>query len=797
MPVMDRHYSSCRSWTGTTAHGTGAPTLQMHPTFRRLLNSPLKHGLLVIQVTIEKRGTRMRLLIVSNRLPITIAEENGEPSFQESVGGLVSGLSAYLDSLRSSSFTAGAEYVWIGWPGVTVEEAGRAELQDKLYREHNAFPVFMSEEEMENFYHGFCNRIIWPLFHYLPSYAMYDDEYWTHYREVNESFCGAVMQIIRPDDVVWVHDYHLMLLPGLLRRKMPEAAVGFFLHIPFPNYEIFRLLPGRWRSDILEGLLGADLIGFHTHDYTHYFLKCVLRLLGHEQRMRQIMIKDRVIRVDTFPMGINFRKFHGAGGTEGVRNEIEDLKKVLKGFKVIISVDRLDYTKGIINRLKGYETFLEKNPQWREKVVLALVIVPSRVGVEKYQQIKSQIDELVGKINGRFGSIGWTPILYQYKFLPFDSLSALYCLGDIALITPLRDGMNLIAKEYIASRADRTGVLILSEMAGAVRELKESIIINPNKIEEIAEALEKALEMSQEEQIRRNGYMQAILEHHDVVEWAGSFLGALRSIREKQERLRDKHLTSAERKSIAVHFKEARRKLLLLDYDGTLVPFKAHPHMAKPDHETLRLLKILAEDPGCDLVLVSGRDKMTLQSWFGGLNIGLAAEHGVWIREARGEWQLTRWLSAAWKASVLPVVTVYLSRVPGSFIEEKESSLAWHYRTADPELGYLQAKELISDLFNSTSCLDVQILHGSKVVEIRSRGADKGTAALHFISKGVYDFILAAGDDWTDENLMCALPSGVYTIRVGMMDSQARYYVQSHKDVIEILEQLAGSQARG
>ena len=737
-------------------------------------------------------GQCMRLLIVSNRLPITITEKDGEVSFKESVGGLVSGLSAYLDSLRSCDFTPGTEYIWVGWPGVTAAEGTQDRLREQLRDRYHACPVFLSEEAMENFYLGFCNRIIWPIFHYLPSFASFDDAYWTHYREVNASFCDAVMKIARPGDVVWVHDYHLMLLPGMLRKRMPEAAIGFFLHIPFPNFEVFRLLPGQWRIDILEGLLGADLIGFHTHDYTHYFLKCVLRILGHEHRMRQIALGSRLVRADTFPMGINVRKFRGACGEPEVQKEIGELRKVLKDLKVILSVDRLDYTKGIINRLKGFDVFLERNPSRRGKVVLALVIVPSRVGVDHYQRIKSQIDELVGNINGRFGDIGWTPILYQYRFLPFDSLSALYCMGDVALITPLRDGMNLIAKEYVAARSDRSGVLILSEMAGAVRELKEAIVINPNKVEEIAEAMEKALAMPAEEQARRMAIMQESLEGSDVVRWAGSFIGSLEALKQTQQSLRAKVMTPGDRRDIAGHFRTAAARLLLLDYDGTLVPFAPRPEQAPPGGEVLEVLTALAGDPQCDVVIVSGRDRATLDRWFGDLPLGLVAEHGAWVKEKGGGWLLAGNPRSSWKATVRPIMDVYTGRVPGSFIEEKEYSLVWHYRGVEPELGYLQAKELISDLFNTTSFLDVQILHMSKAVEIRNRGTDKGTAAARFLAKKSYGFILAAGNDWTDEHLVDVLPGGVFTIRVGSVDSHARYLLPEPGDLVAFLRELGG-----
>ena len=729
-----------------------------------------------------------RILIVSNRLPVTTAVKEGKLEFQVSAGGLVSGLSAYLDTLKGSSFTQ-SDYVWVGWPGSVVPEKMKEELKSRALAEFNAYPVMLSERAMEKFYQGFCNKTIWPLFHYFPTYTVYDDDYWTQYQRVNQIFCDTVMEIVKPDDLVWVQDYHLMLLPRLIRERMPQLPIGFFLHVPFPDYEIFRLLPGAWRRVILEGLLGADLVGFHTHDYTQYFLRCVLRILGYEHSMGKIMLGDHMVKAETLPMGIDFRKFQQATNSPEVQKEKNEFHMFAQS-KVISSIDRLDYTKGILNRLRGYEAFLDKNPQWYGKVVLALVVVPSRIGVEHYQQMKRQIDELVGKINGRFGSISWTPILYQYRFLSFYPLIALYNISQVALVTPLRDGMNLIAKEYVASRADRTGVLILSEMAGASKELGEGIIINPSNVEEIADALKQALEMSEEEQIRRNRIMQTRLERYDVVRWANDFVQDLLSLKEEQKRMEAKLLGSEAQTRLAQDFDQARRRLLLLDYDGTLVPFAGLPQMARPTEELMQLLSSLSQDPRTEIALVSGRDKETLQKWFGSLGLSLIAEHGAWIKGKNEEWKMIKPLTNDWKPQILPILEMYADRLPGSFVEEKEFAIVWHYRRSDPESASLKAKELVDDLVNFTANIDVQILQGSKVVEVRCAGVNKGMAALHFISQENFDFILAIGDDWTDEDLFKALPEMAYSIRVGLTQSYARFNLYSYVEVTKLLRGL-------
>ena len=730
----------------------------------------------------------MRLLVVSNRLPIVITQEQGELKFQESAGGLVSGLSAYLDSLKGSSF-AKSDYVWVGWPGVTVENKLQEQVKSKVLSQFRAYPVFLTERAMEKFYYGFCNKTIWPLFHYFPTYAVYQNDFYLHYKCVNQIFCEAVIDVMQPDDVVWIHDYHLMLLPKLLRDKKPHIPIGFFLHIPFPSFELFRLLPMTWRSEILQGLLGADLIGFHTYDYTQYFLRCVLRILGYEHNMGNILLPDRLVKVDTFPMGIDFQKFQAEAATSG--SQKDESWKALENFKIVLSIDRLDYTKGILKRLQGYELFLEKNPQWQKKVVLVLVVVPSRVAVEHYQQIKKQIDELVGKINGRFGTIGWTPILYQYKFMPFDALVSLYAASDVALITPLRDGMNLIAKEYIASRTKKTGVLILSEMAGAAKELAEAIVINPNSIEEVAAALAASLEMPEEEQIERNRIMQDRLKSYDVVRWADDFLSQLLSIKAAQKSLPAKLLAPPAKERLLRDFSQARQRLIFLDYDGTLVPFADDPQAVQPSEELLAILRNLSQQPANQVVLISGRDRNTMQRWFGSINAGLVAEHGVWTQEKNQDWQLIKPLNNNWKPTIIPLLATYADRLPRAFVEEKEFSVVWHYRRADPELASTRAKELVDDLVNFTANIDVQVLQGSKVVEVRCGGVNKGNAAARFLAEHKFGFILAVGDDWTDEDLFKILPDTAYSIRVGIRQSYARFNLRSYVDVVELLKELA------
>ncbi|OGQ83743.1 MAG: bifunctional alpha,alpha-trehalose-phosphate synthase (UDP-forming)/trehalose-phosphatase [Deltaproteobacteria bacterium RIFCSPLOWO2_12_FULL_60_19] len=733
-----------------------------------------------------------RIIIASNRLPFTVERRNGEIEFTASVGGVATGLKSLLDAMPSFS-SAAPEYVWVGWPGGAIDEEQKEEVRSRARSDFRSHPVFFSEEDFEAFYQGFCNKTIWPLFHYFPSNASYDDTYWLQYKKVNKVFKESLLELLRQDDILWIHDYHLMLLPNLVRKELPKLRVGFFLHIPFPHFEIFRLLPAAWRREILEGLLGADLIGFHTHDYMEYFLRCVQRLLGYKHKIGQLVLGHRMVKVAAFPMGVDFRKFHGAAKSPEVRKEREKLRRSLSDAKIVLSVDRQDYSKGIIHRLQGFETMLEQDPRWHGKVTLLMVVVPSRIGIQDYEGMKKQIEELVGKINGRFGAIHWTPIIYQYRSVPFDSLVALYAISDVALVTPLRDGMNLVAKEYIASRTDLTGVLILSEMAGAAKELAEAIIINPNHREEIADALKTALEIPRKEQIRRNRIMQNRLRRHDVARWATDFIKELFAMEPAHDKFYAKRLNLAATMGLVGHYDQSTHRLLLFDYDGTLVPFASHPQAAKPDRELLSLLHGLGADPRNELVLLSGRDKGTLENWFGSLTMGLVAEHGAWLKERYRPWTIIEPLNADWKTKLLPTLDAYADRVPGAFVEEKEFSIVWHYRNADPDRAALAARELTDDLLAFTATIDVQVLQGNKAVEVRNARVHKGTASQRWLSKSSFDFILAAGDDWTDEDTFAILPERAYSIRVGMTPTQARFHLRGPEEVLRLLKMLSKS----
>ena len=646
----------------------------------------------------------------------------------------------------------------------------------------------MSNEEFENYYYGFCNKTIWPLFHYFTLQTTFDKEHYDSYVKVNQLFCEEVLKIAQPGDTIWIHDYQLLLLPKMIRDRIPDTAIGFFLHIPFPSSEIFRLLP--WRNELLEGMLGANLLGFHTYNYVKHFLNSARFIFGYDHDVGQITMENHLLKVDAFPMGINYARFADAACSNEVKREVEKIRHKIGDRKIILSIDRLDYTKGIEQRLEAFDAFLDMYPEYKGAVTLLLVAVPSRTGIDNYMTLKKQLDELIGRINGKHGTIGWVPISYFYRGFPFHELVALYSAADVALVTPLRDGMNLIAKEYIASKTNATGVLILSETAGAVKEMGEALVINPNNREQIAESIHAALTMSKTDQLERNVVMQKRLLRYNVTRWANDFMEKLNTTKQAENALKTKKMTPLRTGELLTHYGSSSKRLLFLDYDGTLVSFKDKPSAATPDNDLIEVLTQLSKDENNELIIISGRDRESLEKWFGHLDIGLVAEHGAWIKERGKNWKLIGPLTSDWKVHIRPLLEVYVDRTPGALIEEKTFSLVWHYRKVDPELATVRVRELTDALLHMTLNRNLDILEGNKVIEIKKMDINKGNASRRWLLKKNWDFIVGIGDDWTDEDLFKELPEYAYSIKVGMVASNAKFNVESVSDVRSLLTNM-------
>ncbi|GAB6089705.1 bifunctional alpha,alpha-trehalose-phosphate synthase (UDP-forming)/trehalose-phosphatase [Spirochaeta dissipatitropha] len=723
-----------------------------------------------------------RIVIVSNRLSVSAVKNGDTIEYAQSMGGLATGL---------SSLHGDYEMLWVGWPGIPREDLTTEEqssMDSHLQKNYGCAAVQLSRQDVQEFYLGFCNNTIWPLFHYFPSYVEYNHELWNAYERVNLSFFEQLKPLLREDDIVWIHDYQLMLLPQLVRESFPDIRIGYFLHIPFPSYELFRLLP--WRREILDGLLGSDLIGFHTYDYARHFLSAVRRIEGHDHHLGHIKTGGRSISVDVFPMGIDYDKFAESGKIEEVKSFITNIKRGMAHRKMILSVDRLDYSKGIPNRLWGFRYFLDKHPEWYGKVTLAMIVAPSREGVPQYQDLKREVEELVSDINGTFGTIEWVPVQYFYRPFPFTELTAMYSEASVLLVTPLRDGMNLIAKEYVAAKTDGDGVVILSETAGAARELGETIMVNPTNLPEIGEAINTALNMKDQDKARRNTVMHQRIRRYDIRTWAQDFTAKLIEAAANHNQNGALPLNTARRQEISTDFASAESRLLLLDYDGTLVGFKAVPEDATADSELHDLIASLADLPDTEVVIISGRDRDFLESQWDNLPVGLIAGHGVWQRRLGGEWEVSEVLDIEWKDAIRPVMQRYRDRTPGASIEEKAFSIAWHYRRSEPELAAIRLGELREALLGLTSNLNVSVLDGNKVLEVKNSSVNKGRGAARYMMGSEYKFILAAGDDHTDEDLFAMLPDHANSIKIGAQQTVAKYFLPGPKEVRKFLHQL-------
>ena len=722
-----------------------------------------------------------RLLIVSNRLPVSASVEAGGVALTAASGGLATGLGPW--HARSGG-------LWIGWPGDVsrMSAAHRAEL-DRRLAERAIVPVHLSRDQVERYYHGFANRVLWPLFHYLVDRMPVAAMGWDAYRQVNAVFADAVARQYRPGDTIWVHDYQLLLVPALLRERLPGARIGFFLHIPFPSSEVFRVLP--WRREVLAGLLGADLIGFHTFSYLRHFLSSVRLLEGVEVDIDRVRIGDRRVTLGAFPMGVDAAAFAARAADPKVEAEAARIRREAAGRRIVLGVDRLDYTKGIPRRLQAVERLLSHEPALRDSMRYIQVAVPSRGEVDAYQRFKRQVEESVGRINGASGTVRSAPVHYIHQSVSANELVALYRAADVMLVTPLRDGMNLVAKEFVASRVDGDGVLLLSEFAGAAAELDGAVLANPYDADAVAAQLRQALAMPEGERRARMARLRRRVSDHDVHAWAALFLDALQQAgRPARRAVADAHGVALAAALAGARQQESRR--LLLDYDGTLVPLVRSPELAAPDPEVLALLAALAASPGTQVEIVSGRPHETLEAWFRETPVSIWAEHGLWHRRRPGErWRPVTTPASGWIRRIRPILQQFTDATPGARLEIKTASIAWHYREAQPEFGLRQAHDLRTLLGETLGNQPIEVLEGDKVIEVRLRGVSKAAVAARLREGGARgELVIAIGDDRTDEDLFRALPDTSITVAVGRRPSRARFRVADYRAVRELLRSL-------
>lgn len=726
--------------------------------------------------------TATRTIIVSNRLPNTVTFRGGKWEFSRSAGGLVTALNGLKPAM---------DFHWVGWPGREIGSRDQGVLTRTLRERFHSSPVYLSREEIKLSYNGFCNQVVWPLFHYLPGAMKFMENYWTAYVRMNRHYAEAIARIAKANDLVWIHDYHLMLVPQYLREIRRDLTIGFFLHIPFPSSEVYRLLAVR--HEILRGILGADLVGFHTYDYLRHFHSACLRLLGLESIRNVIELKNRRVRLGVYPIEIQPEHFLNTLKTTKCERFQNQIKKTFSGRRILLGVDRMDYTKGLPFKLRGFERFLQKYPRDRDRVMLYQVAVPSRTEVPAYQDLAREVDELVGRINGRYGTLNSSPVYYLNKNIPFEQLCALYAVSDFALVTPTRDGMNLVAKEFVVCNREKKGVLILSEFAGAAHSLSGSLLVNPWDTDGVADAIHAALEMDDSERERRFVPMYRYLMDNTAVKWARRFICDLSGMKVTRPAGTSAHTLASVKHQIMSAYKKARHRLFFIDYDGTLTPIRRFPSEAAPDKKLLSLLTRLSADKKNAVHLVSGRHRRDLEAWFGDLAIHLCCEHGyAYRRPGTRRWLSDEVAEPFWKEQVREVMEYFCARTPGTFIEEKPASLAWHYRAADSDFGQWQAEELLAHLEEALSHIPAETIKGRSVIEVRPYGVSKG----HYVKKIIRkltkkaEFIFCVGDDQTDEDMYPELPGTAWTCHVGGPRRGARFYAQDSREVRETLAML-------
>ena len=722
---------------------------------------------------------------MSNRLPLTLRKaEDGHWTTERSSGGLASAMNPILRDNGGD---------WIGWAGSSGEEdqEERNSVLQEWAQKDQCFAVELPAEIAKGFYEGYSNQTLWPVFHNFPSQLKFDAKDWQAYIEANRIFCRAVVDRYKQGDLVWVHDYQLMLLPQMLRAELPDAAIGFFLHIPFPSSEIFPILPRR--EELLQGLLGADLVAFQTHGHLQQFRAALLRVLGLESKIAEVAVGGRPIRLEAHPIGIAPEQYTDLLNHDETTAQLHaEWAARYRGRRVLLAVDRLDYTKGIPERLRAFAHLLRSSSELREKVVLIQVAVPTREGIETYQDLRTEVNRLVGEINGKLGTPGWTPVVYINRSIERAELVALYKLADVCWVGSLRDGMNLVAKEYVACKAEGDGVLVLSEFAGAAAEMGEALLINPFDEERTASSIERALTLDEDERRQRMEHLHSRILHNNVFRWGERFLASLEDAVSERGRYSDTQPKRLRTTEVLDAYRRASRRLLMIDYDGTLVPFAGQPWQAVPPPVVMRLLTSLAAEPHNCVAVTSGRTAEDLNRWFGAIKgLWLIAEHGAEVKSPlEASWEpLRSEVSTDWKSTVMPILEHFVDRTPGSFVEEKKYGVVWHYRMAEPEFGAWLANELVSMLEAMLAETDLRAFRGDKVVEVKPVWANKGEALDRLLAVlSSPDFLFAAGDDRTDEDLFEHMPTEAWTVHIGPGATRAAFVLPDFESLRRVLE---------
>ncbi|MDQ3772957.1 MAG: bifunctional alpha,alpha-trehalose-phosphate synthase (UDP-forming)/trehalose-phosphatase [Pseudomonadota bacterium] len=727
-----------------------------------------------------------RIFIVSNRLPLSIESEGETFNFKRSSGGLVAGLNDVHNGVHRH-----AQSIWVGHSGIFQDQPRYESVTARLLADRY-LAVAIAQDEYDGYYAGMANGTLWPLFHYFPAYMRYDERDWIAYVRVNQRFTDTILSMAQPGDLVWVHDYQLMLVPGMLRHASPELRIAYFHHIPFPSSEMFRILTRR--DEILQGVLGADLVGLHTLDYVRHFLTCVTRILGGDVDRDAIHYQRRIVKVGAFPLGVDVESTRDRVKNSEAVAGMTELSRSVEGKLVFLGIDRLDYTKGIPERLKAFQIFLRKHPECVDHTAFVQVCVPSRQDAPNYAELRSEVERLVGQINGEFGRPGYVPLQYLYQPFSPEQVVAFYRLGDVMLVTPLRDGLNLVCKEFVASRRDDDGVLILSEFAGAAAEMGEALLVNPYNVDRLADSMYEAARMEPEERRRRMQLLRRRVTSYNNVEWAKDFMRAWDEASPTIDS-RSGRLEGAARAELIEAVSTAVVKRLFLDYDGTLTPIRRNPTLATPTPDLLALLQDLGRRPDFDVTIITGRSREFCDQYFAGIDLNLVAEHcAFYRRKGGGGWESV--VSAEEferiKAVVRPHLDSYVRRIPGAFVEEKETALVLHYREAEPIFAHAQALDLKESLTQILANTPYSAFRAKKAIEMKPAAANKATAVEQLLQESEHGdaVFVTAGDDLVDEDMFRVRADRNLSIHIGQVGSVARYYLDAPADLHALLKEL-------
>ncbi|KAK3428797.1 alpha,alpha-trehalose-phosphate synthase [UDP-forming] 5 isoform X1 [Eucalyptus grandis] len=784
-----------------------------------------------------------RMIIVGNQLPIrSHKRDNGEWYFSWDEDSLLYQL--------KDGIAQDVEVIYVGSLKEEIDMSDQDDIAQTLLDTFKCVPAFIPPDLFSKFYHGFCKQQLWPLFHYMLPLSpelggRFDRSLWQAYLSVNKIFADKVMEVISPDDdFVWVHDYHLMVLPTFLRKRFNSVKLGFFLHSPFPSSEIYRTLPVR--DDLLRALLNSDLIGFHTFDYARHFLSCCSRMLGLSYQSKRGYIGleyyGRTVSIKILPVGIHIGQLQSVLDLPETASRVAELRDQFRGQTVMLGVDDMDIFKGISLKLLAMEQLLLQHPEMRGKVVLVQIANPARGRGKDVQEVRSETFAAVKRINESFGRQGYKPIVLIDSPLQFYERIAFYVIAECCLVTAVRDGMNLIPYEYIICRqgneklnetlgldqsGPRKSMLVLSEFIGCSPSLSGAIRVNPWNIDAVAEAMDYALMVSEAEKQLRHEKHYKYVSTHDVAYWARSFYQDLeRACRDHVRRrcwgigfglgFRVIALDPSFKKLSVDHivsaYKRTKSRAILLDYDGAMGSTGSNSISVIPTAETVGLINSLCRDPKNVVFLVSGKERVILSKWFSSCDrLGLAAEHGYFLRpNQEGDWETCVSVTDFdWKQTAEPVMRLYMETTDGSTIEIKESSIVWNYQCADPDFGFCQAKELLDHLESVLANEPVSVKSGQHIVEVKPQGVNKGLVAERLLEtmrqRGMLpDFVLCIGDDRSDEDMFGVIMSArdgpalspvaeVFPCTVGQKPSKAKYYLEDTNEILRMLQGLANA----